>query len=76
MHQASFLYSSKDSLLSRILTTSFVFLVSTVKTQVRDRNYEYSLWQTEKNVFPIISERTFMQKLNCILQNPMRAGFG
>ena len=50
-----------------------MFLVSTVKTQVRDRNYEYSLWQTEKNVFPIISERTFMQKLNYIHNNPVRA---
>ncbi|HSE31433.1 MAG TPA: transposase [Pyrinomonadaceae bacterium] len=42
--------------------------------QVRDRNYKYSLWQTEKNVFPIISERTFMQKLNYIHNNPVRAG--
>jgi len=42
--------------------------------RVRDRNYKYSLWQTEKNVFPIISERTFMQKLNYIHNNPVRAG--
>jgi putative transposase len=42
--------------------------------QQRDRNYKYSLWQTEKNVFPIISERTFIQKLNYIHNNPVRAG--
>ena len=41
----------------------------------RDRNYKYSLWQTEKNVFPVFSEGMFMEKLNYIHQNPVRAGF-
>ena len=40
----------------------------------RDRNYKYSLWQTEKNVFEIYSEKLFMQKLNYIHENPVRAG--
>ena len=42
--------------------------------QVRDRNYKYSLWQTEKNLFDIFSEKMFMEKLNYIHQNPVRAG--
>ncbi len=42
--------------------------------QERDRNYRYSLWQTEKNVLPVFSERLFMEKLNYIHQNPVRAG--
>ena len=42
--------------------------------QERDRNYRYSLWQTEKNVFPIFSEGMFMEKVNYIHQNPVRAG--
>jgi len=42
--------------------------------QVRDKNYKYSLWQTEKNVLPIFSEKLFMEKLNYIHQNPVRAG--
>ena len=42
--------------------------------QERDRNYRYSLWQTEKNVSPIFSEGMFMEKLNYIHQNPVRAG--
>jgi REP element-mobilizing transposase RayT len=42
--------------------------------QERDRNYRYSLWQTEKNVLPIFSEGMFMEKLNYIHQNPVRAG--
>jgi REP element-mobilizing transposase RayT len=40
----------------------------------RDRNYKYSLWQTEKNVLPIFSEGMFMERLNYIHQNPVRAG--
>jgi len=42
--------------------------------QERERNYRYSLWQTEKNVLPIFSEGMFMEKLNYIHLNPVRAG--
>lgn len=42
--------------------------------QRRERNYRYSLWQVEKNVLPVFSERMFMQKVNYIHQNPVRSG--
>lgn len=42
--------------------------------QQRERNYRYSLWQTEKNVLSIFSEAMFMEKLNYIHSNPVRAG--
>ena len=42
--------------------------------QEQERNHRYSLWQTEKNVLPIFSEGMFMQKVNYIHQNPVRAG--
>ena len=42
--------------------------------QERDRNYKYSLWQTEKNVLPIFSEGMFMEKVHYIHKNPVRAG--
>jgi putative transposase len=42
--------------------------------EIRDRNYRYSLWQKEKNVFPIYSEGLFMQKVNYTNNNPVRAG--
>lgn len=42
--------------------------------QERERNYKHSLWQTEKNVLPIFSERMFMEKLNYIHLNPVQAG--
>ena len=40
----------------------------------QERNHRYSLWQTEKNVLPIFSERKFMEKVNYIHENPVRAG--
>ncbi|HEV2885107.1 MAG TPA: transposase [Pyrinomonadaceae bacterium] len=39
------------------------------------RDHRYSLWQQEKNVFSIFSEKVFMQKVNYIHLNPVRAGF-
>ena len=38
------------------------------------RKHSYSLWQQEKNVFSIFSEAVFMQKVNYIHLNPVRAG--
>jgi putative transposase len=38
------------------------------------REHRYSLWQQEKNVFSIFSERMFMQKVNYIQLSPVRAG--
>lgn len=38
------------------------------------RNYRHSLWQHESNTFQIFSESMFMQKVNYIHQNPVRAG--
>ena len=37
------------------------------------RKHMYSLWQQEKNVFSIFSEAMFMQKVNYIHLNPVRA---
>ena len=37
------------------------------------RNHRHSLWQQEKNVFSIFSEAVFMQKVNYIHLNPVRA---
>jgi REP element-mobilizing transposase RayT len=48
--------------------------LSKLQHQERNRNYRFSLWQTEKNVLPVYSEGMFMEKLNYIHQNPVRAG--
>jgi putative transposase len=42
--------------------------------QERERRFRYSLWQTEKNVLPIFSEGMFLEKVNYIHSNPVRAG--
>ena len=41
--------------------------------QEQKRNHRHSLWQTEKNVLPIFSEGMFMEKVNYIHQNPVKA---
>ncbi len=38
------------------------------------RKHSYSLWQQEKNVFSLFSEAAFVQKVNYIHANPVRAG--
>jgi REP-associated tyrosine transposase len=38
------------------------------------REHTHSLWQQEKNVFSVFSESMFMQKVNYIHLNPVRAG--
>ena len=38
------------------------------------RNHRYSLWQHDSDVFSIVSESTFMQKVNYVNRNPVRAG--
>jgi REP element-mobilizing transposase RayT len=53
---------------------SYFDSLTKLQHQEQDRNYRYSLWQTEKNVLPIFSEGMFMEKLNYIHQNPVRAG--
>jgi REP element-mobilizing transposase RayT len=52
------------------------FNTSLAKLQHQDwkRKHTYSLWQKEKNVLSIFSEAMFMQKVNYIHLNPVRAG--
>jgi putative transposase len=52
---------------------NYVTSLAKLQHAERDHNYRYSLWQTEKNVLPIFSEGMFMQKVNYIHQNPVRA---
>ena len=38
------------------------------------RGYEYSLWDGHSNVLLVTRENVFMQRVNYIHQNPVRAG--
>ena len=53
---------------------NYLASLSKLEHQERDRSHRYSLWQTEKNVLPIFTEGMFMEKVNYIHQNPVRAG--
>jgi len=52
---------------------NYLASLAKLRHEVQERNYRYSLWQTEKNVLPIFSEGMFMQKVNYIHLNPVRA---
>lgn len=39
------------------------------------RNHRYSLWQHDSDIFSVTSESMFMQKVNYIHLNPVRADF-
>jgi REP element-mobilizing transposase RayT len=45
-----------------------------LRHETRERQYRYSLWDHHNNLFSITSEDMFMQKINYIHQNPVRAG--
>jgi REP element-mobilizing transposase RayT len=45
-----------------------------LRHETRERGYRYSLWDHHSNVFSVTSEDMFMQKVNYIHQNPVRAG--
>jgi REP element-mobilizing transposase RayT len=51
-------------------TTSLAKLRDTQKA----RGHAYSLWDGHSNVLPVFSETFFMQRVNYIHQNPVRAG--
>jgi len=44
-----------------------------LRHETKERGYRYSLWDHHSNVFSITSEDMFMQKVNYIHQNPVRA---
>jgi REP element-mobilizing transposase RayT len=45
-----------------------------LRHEIKPQNYRYSLWQHHNNSLSLTSESFFMQKVNYIHQNPVRAG--
>lgn len=52
---------------------NFTSSLDKLKQAEKERGYKYSLWQHHPNTFLITTEATFMQKVNYIHQNPVRA---
>jgi len=46
-----------------------------LRNDEKRKGYKYSIWQHHPDAFRITGEDTFMQKVNYIHQNPVRAGF-
>jgi putative transposase len=61
-------------LIDHLKCNNYVSSLAKLQHQERNRNYKYSLWQSEKNVLPIFSEGMFVEKVNYIHKNPVRAG--
>jgi putative transposase len=45
-----------------------------LRHETKERGYQYSLWEHHNNAFLVTSESMFMEKVNYIHQNPVRAG--
>jgi putative transposase len=53
---------------------NFTASLEKLRQETKKREYKYSLWEHHPNAFLLTSEATFMQKVNYIHQNPVRAG--
>lgn len=53
---------------------NFTSSLEKLQRETKKREYKYSLWEHHPNAFLLTSEATFMQKVNYIHQNPVRAG--
>lgn len=45
-----------------------------LREEVKKNNYKHSLWEHHPDSFELFGEETFLQKVNYIHQNPVRAG--
>ena len=45
-----------------------------LREDVKRNNYKHSLWEHHPDSFELVGEDTFLQKVNYIHQNPVRAG--
>ena len=61
-------------IIDHLKTCGYDSSLAKLRHQERDRKYRYSLWQTEKNVLSVFSEGMFLEKVNYIHRNPVRAG--
>ena len=52
---------------------NFMSSLEKLKQETKKREYKYSLWEHHPNAFSLNNEATFMQKVNYIHQNPVRA---
>lgn len=52
---------------------NFTSSLEKLRQETKKRGYKYSLWEHHPNAFSINNEKTFLQKVHYIHQNPVRA---
>jgi putative transposase len=64
---------SAKRILAYLKNNEFVASLNKLRQEEKHKGYKYSVWQHHPNAFRIEGEDTFMQKVNYIHQNPIRA---
>ncbi|MFZ1700502.1 MAG: transposase [Pyrinomonadaceae bacterium] len=62
-------------ILDHLKQNNFESSLQKLRQEEKRKGYKYSVWEHHPNAFRIHGEDTFMQKVNYIHQNPVRAGF-
>jgi REP element-mobilizing transposase RayT len=65
---------SSHRVISYLKENNYTTSPAKLRDTEKARKHEYSLWDGHSNVLPVFSERLFMQRVNYIHQNPVRAG--
>lgn len=65
---------SAKRILDYLKENEFESSLKKLRQQEKRKGYKYSVWQHHPDAFRITGEDTFMQKVNYIHQNPVRAG--
>jgi REP-associated tyrosine transposase len=65
---------SSHRVISYLKENHYTASLAKLRDVKKAREHKYSLWDGHSNVLPIFSEGFFMQRVNYIHQNPVRAG--
>lgn len=60
--------------IDHLKTNGFATSLEKLRQQEKARKYRYSLWEHHSNTMSLTSEAVFMQRVNYIHNNPVRAG--
>jgi len=65
---------SSHRLISYLKENNYTISLGKLRDAKKARGHTYSLWDGQSNVLPVFGETFFMQRVNYIHQNPVRAG--
>ena len=65
---------SANKIIKYLKQEKFQSSLEKLRHATQAKKYQYSLWEHHSNVFSIITEAMFMEKVNYIHMNPVRSG--